>query len=377
MVPSRIWAIALKELRLIWRDRTTLILVTLLPSALLALMAFAVATDIRHVPIAVLDFDRSSTSRALTQQIGLGEDLVFYAQASNMDDIEAMLLSGLIKGAVVIPPGFERQLYTLRGLPLQVIIDGTEPQSGTFALDRITTRAGEMFEALLAEQFSARGIPFDTFSPIDLSIRAWYNPSLDARVDLVPGILSMVLGLPGMTVALTLARERERGTFEQLLVTPISRAELLLGKILPYVIAGLVNMAITTAIAVWVFGAPFRGNFLLFLILSIAYFFAVLSMGMLIGVIVRTQAASMALSLLALFLPAMFLTGVFIPISSLPELVRLEALSLPGSHYAIITRGIFTTGAGLDVLWLNGIAMFALGLAFTAVGSLLFKKRLA
>jgi ABC-2 type transport system permease protein len=187
----------------------------------------------------------------------------------------------------------------------------------------------------------------------------------------------MVLGLPGMSVALTLAREREHGTIEQLISTPIGRADLILGKMAPYVLSGLLNVLLTTLIARYWFNVPFNGDFLLYLLLSSVFFFAILSMGMIIGVLVHTQPAALALSLLVVLFPGFFLTGIFFPIASMPAVVRLEALALPGTHYAIITRGIFITGSSIDILWPNAVALVAMGIIFTAISSFIFKKRLA
>ena len=145
----------------------------------------------------------------------------------------------------------------------------------------------------------------------------------------------------------------------------------------PYMISGMINVVITTAIAMLLFKVPFHGNFLLFLALSFLFFFALLSMGMIIGVFIRTQAAAMVLSFLVVFLPGFFLTGIFFPLASMPPIVRMEAMILPGSHYAIITRGLFITAIGLDVLWPNGVALIVLGFAFTAVAAFFFRKKLA
>jgi ABC-2 type transport system permease protein len=145
----------------------------------------------------------------------------------------------------------------------------------------------------------------------------------------------------------------------------------------PYVLSGLANVAITTAVALLWFKVPFHGNFLLFLGLSVIFFFALLSMGTIVGVFIRTQAGAMALSFLVVFIPGFFLTGIFFPLVSMPDAVRMEALALPGSHYAIITRGVFITGVGLDVLWPYGLALLGLGILFTAISALFFQKRLA
>lgn len=369
-------AVARKELYHILRDRTTFILVLLTPTLLMLLMAYALTVDIEHVPFAVLDRDRSPISRAFVQGIVAGKDLDLYGYVGSVEEIEALLVRGEIKAALVIAPDFSRRMLSLEGMPLQIIIDGTEPESGAFAVDHVGWRAEEFLRTQLAAQLQAMGIPLDTLQPMDLRVRAWFNPSLEPRVDLIPGLISMVLGFPALSVALTLAHEREHGTLEQLMATPIGRAELLLGKMTPYILVGMANVVFMPALAMAWFDVPFHGNFAVFFLLSIFFLFAVLSMGVIIGVFMRTQAAALALSFLLIFFPGFFLTGIFFPIAAMPEVMRLEALGLPGTHYAIITRGMFLTGVGLEVLWPYAVMLITLGLAFTGVAALFFRKRL-
>ena len=371
-----IWAMTRKEVLHIFRDRMTLILVLITPTLILLLMAYALTVNLEHVPIAVLDHDRSSTSRTFIQQIVAGNELDLYAQVDSLRDIETLLLRGEIKAAVVIHPAFASDLLSLRGMPLLIIIDGTEPDSGGFAVEQIALRAEEIVNSILTSQVKTLGISIDTVQPIDLRVRTWYNPSLKPKNDLIPGLISLVLGFPALSVALTLAHEREHGTLEQLLATPISRIEILLGKMIPYIFVGLLNVILIPALAMLWFRIPFNGSFILFFFLSTIFLFAMVSMGIIIGVFMRTQAAALALSFLLIFFPAFFMTGIFFPIASMPEIVRLEALGLPGTHYAIITRGVFLTGVGLDVLWPNAVMLIGLGLAFTGVAALFFRKRL-
>lgn len=371
-----IWAVTLKEFHHIVRDRTTLILVLFTPTLLLLLMAYALTVDIKHVPIAVLDYDRSQISTRFIQQITAGEDLDIYAYASSMQEVESLLMRGQIKAAVILNPGFGRDIQGLKGMPLQVIIDGTEPESGNFAVDHIASRAQDFVYQALDSQMQTIGIPSESLQPLDLRVRTWYNPSMKSRNALIPGLISMVLGFPALSVALTLAHEREHGTLEQLMATPIGRAELMLGKMLPYILVGMANVVMIPALAMAWFHVPFNGNFALFFGLSMIFLFSVLSMGIVVGVFMRTQAAALALSFLVIFFPGFFLTGIFFPLASMPEEMRLEALSLPGTHYAIITRGIFLPGVGLDVLWPYAVMMAFLGIAFTGLAALFFRKKL-
>jgi ABC-2 type transport system permease protein len=371
-----IWAVTRKEFHHIVRDRSTLILVLFTPTLVMLLMSYALTVDLKHVPLAALDLDKSQMSRAFVEQITAGQDLDLYAYATSVEDIEAMLMRGEIKAALVISPGFGADLQALRGMPMQVIIDGTEPESGGFAVEHISNRAEEFISTALAGQLHAQGLPVDTLQPVDLRIRTWFNPDLKPRNDIIPGLLSMVLGFPALSVALTLAHEREHGTLEQLLATPIGRGELLVGKIVPYILVGLFNVIIIPLLAIAWFGISFNGNFLLFFGLSAVFMFAVLSLGMIVGVFMRTQAAALALSFLVIFFPGFFLTGIFFPLASMPEEARLESLFLPGTHYAIITRGIFLPGVGLEVLWPNLVMLVVLGIAFTLVAALFFRKKL-
>jgi ABC-2 type transport system permease protein len=372
----RLWAVTRKEIQHIFRDRSTLILVLVTPTMLMLLMAYALTVDIHNVPLAVLDQDRSAVSREFIAQITAGDDLDLYAMVEDMQTIEDLLLRGRIKVALIIGPRFAEDLLGLRGLPMQVIIDGTEPESGAFAVDHVGSRAEAFLNEQLADQLAAQGLAIDTLQPLDLRVRAWYNPGLKPRVDMIPGLISLVLGFPALSVALTIAHEREHGTLEQLMATPVGRSELLLGKMIPYIVVGLANVVVMPVLALLWFQVPFNGNFLIFFLLSAIFLFAVLAMGIIIGVFMRTQAAALALSFLLIFFPGFFLTGIFFPIASMPEIMRLEALGLPGTHYAIITRGIFLTGIGLDVLWPYAVMLAGLGGAFTGVAALFFRKRL-
>jgi ABC-2 type transport system permease protein len=372
-----IWAITLKEFNHILRDRTTLILVLFTPTLLLFLMAYALTVDIKHVPIAVLDYDRSPTSTRFIQQISAGEELDIYAYTSSMQEVDSLLMQGRVKAALIINHGFASDLLSIQGLPLQVIIDGTEPQSGNFAVDQIAARAQAFVIQTLGQKLQARGMAPEALQPLDLRVQTWYNPSMKPRNALIPGLISMVLGFPALSVALTLAHEREHGTLEQLMATPIGRAELMLGKMLPYILVGLASVVLIPLLAMAWFQVPFNGNFALFFGLSVIFLFSVLSMGIVVGVFMRTQAAALALSFLVVFFPGFFLTGIFFPLASMPEEMRLESLALPGTHYAIITRGVFLPGVGLDVLWPYAVMMAFLGVAFTGVAALFFRKKLA
>lgn len=373
---KHVLAVARKEVHHILRDRSTLFLVLFTPTLLLLFFSYALTVDIQHVEIAVLDYDRSPASQRFIQQITAGSDLDLYAQVTTFDELDRLLIEGKIKAAVIIGPDFGRDLLALRGTPLQVLIDGTEPESGGFAVDHIARRAETFVTETLGAQLEARGLSAAALSPLDVRVRAWFNPDLKPRNDIIPGLMSMVLGMPALSVALAIAHEREHGTLEQLMATPIGRAELLIGKMLPYLVVGLVNVILMPALAIALFHIRLNGSFLLFFLLSAVFLFSILSMGLLMGVFMKTQAAALALSFLMIFYPGFFMTGIFFPLSSMPEIVRLEAMFLPGTPYAAITRDIFLPALGLDVLWPYVIMLLFQALAFTGVAALFFRKKL-
>jgi len=340
------------------------------------MMAYALTVNLQHIPIAVLDYDRSATSRQFVQQIVAGDDLDLYAQVGTIEEIDDLLMHGDIKAALIIDAAFSHDLLAMAGMPLQIIIDGTEPASGGFAVQHIGFRAQKFAAEALAAQLQAMGVSADSLQPIDLRVQTWYNPSLKPINDLIPGLISIVLGFPALSVALTLANEREHGTMEQLMATPIGRADLLLGKMIPYILAGLLNAILIPIFAILWFDVPFNGSFALFFGLSAIFLFSIMGIGLLIGVFMQTQAAALALSFLLIFFPGFFMTGIFFPIVAMPEIIRLEAMFLPGTHYAIITRGIFLPGVGLDVLWPYAVMMFGLGVVFTGIAAMFFKKKL-
>jgi ABC-2 type transport system permease protein len=370
------WAVTVKEIRFIFRDKSTLFSVLISPTLVLFIMAYSMTVDINNVPITILDYDRSSISTEFIQKILSGEDLILYNQASSMQEVEALLQSGKVKAAIILDPSFGEDVQSMKSLPIQILIDGTEPQSGGFALDHIAKKTEKYITDMLLTQYSEYNLTEEALHPIDLKVRTWFNPSLKPRVDMIPGLISLVLGFPALSVALTLAHEHEHGTMEQLMTTPIGRVELLLGKIVPYILIGLINSIFIPIMAILWFKIPFNGSFFVFFVLSIVFLFSVMSMGIVIGVFFKTQASGLAISFLLIFFPGFFLTGIFFPIISMPDVVRLESMMLPGTHYAIITRGVFLTGVGFAELWPFALMLFGLGAAFIGIASLFFRKKL-
>lgn len=367
------WAVAKKEILHIVRSPGMLFMVTGAPIFMLILMAYALAADIKSVPIVVLDHDMSTMSRRYVRQITGGSDLEFVGYIDSLQQIDDLLAYDLIRAAVVIRDGFTEEVSALRGFPVQVIVDGSEPKAGGFAFRHIVTHT----EAFLHEQIE--GSPEGRLNlpqGIDMRLRVWYNPGLSAVQDVVPALIAVILGLPAVSLSAAIAREKEHGSMEQVIATPLSKFELLAGKMIPYVITGVADVFLSLAVAKVLFGVIFRGSLLNLLLFSTVFFVASLSIGLLISIYSRTQQAAMAIALLFFLFPGFFLSGIFFPLVAMPPGARLEANMLPVTQFVAIIRGVFLKGVGLEVLWPNALMLLIMGTVVGFFAVLRFQKKL-
>jgi ABC-2 type transport system permease protein len=372
------WSVTKKELLHIVRSPGTLFLVTASPLVMLVLMAYALATDIKSVPIAVLDNDMTPLSQEYVRQITGGPDLVLRGYIDSLEEANSLLEHNTIRAAVVIQAGFAEKVEELSGFPVQVVVDGTEPSAGGFAFRHIVGHTNHFIEQRLIDAAPRMNLPDSLVSnPVDLRIRVWYNPDLDAIQDVVPALIAVILSLPAVSTSAAIAREKELGSLEQLIATPLSRFELLAGKMTPYLITGVADVFLSLLVAHVLFGTHFRGSLLLLLIFSIDYFIANLAFALLISIYCRTQQTAMMLAIMFFLFPGMFLSGIFFPLIAMPPAARMEANMLPVTQFVTILRGLFLKGIGLDVLWKNGLILLVMGLAVGAFGVMRFQKKLA
>ena len=374
----RTWAVTKKEFLHIVRSPGMLFLVTASPLVMLILMAYALAVDIKSVPIVVLDQDLTPLSRSYIRQIVSGPDLVLMRYVGSLSEINDLLERDIIRAAIVISPGFEEQVRALSGFPVQIIVDGSEPKAGGFAFQHILGHTYNFLERQALQAATAQGIsPTLLEAPLDLRLRVWYNPDLKAVQDIVPALIAVILGLPAISMSAALAREKEHGSMEMLMATPLGKSELLAGKILPYVITGVADVFLSLIVARVLFGVRFRGNLLLLLVLSVDYFVASLAIALLIAIYARTQRAATVFALLVFLFPGFFLSGIFFPLIAMPPEARMEASMLPVTQFVAILRGLFLKGVGLEVLWGNALTLLVMGLLFGTFAVLRFRKKLA
>ena len=374
------WAVLVKESRHIWRDPSTLVLLLLAPVFLMIIMSYALIADIRETPITVMDNSHSALSREFLQTLANSKDIVVDKVAETYSDAERYFDRSQTKALVVVPPNFANQLAAGKPVEIQLIVDGTDPSTANHVINHVMSRA-QIFGVQVAVRSVERTQPelisyLQAPLGIDLRIRTWYNPDLKNTHGIVPAMIALAMSLPAMVVMNALVREKEFNTLESIYATPLTRSELLVGKLLPYVLIGLVSIAICALVAVKLYGVPFEGSFLLFLLLSVDFLLATYAMGIFLATFISNQAASSMVALLIFMFPGFFLSGIFYPISSFPDLVQEEAQFLPSTEFVAITRGLIIKGQGLDALWYPALMLVVIFLMMTAAAVFFFRKKL-
>ncbi len=375
---AKTYAVMVKETRHIFRDRTTSLMLLLIPVFLMIVFSYSLAVNVKNVPISLMDNDRGELARQFIAQLSNSQDLIVGEQAKNYAQAEDWFDRSRIKALVVIPPNFTENLSAGRPAEIQVLVDGTDPTTAEFAITHILSRSQAWGYQLAAKFYSRQPVSGELSlikTPIDLRTRTWYNPTLNNQIGIIPALLALVLSLPAIAVLGAIVREKELGTLESIFATPLGRAELLVGKIIPYIATGLVSAVLCAFAAVTIFGAPFRGSLALYLLLTADFFLASFSMALLIATFLNSQAAASLVGFLFFMFPGFFLSGIFFPVSAFPDLVKLDASFLPSTPFVAIIRGLMVKGQGLGALWLPAVTLLGTGVAMTLFSILLFRKR--
>jgi len=373
----RVWDFVLKELRQARRDRRLVGMLFGMPILQLLLYGYAVTQDIRHLKLIICDQDNTSVSRQLIQSIQASPeyfDVVGYVP--NADDAKAYLQDGRAALALVIPRQYDDNIQQGKTGVIQVLVDGSDPNAGTIATSYLAKIVSAEATKLLQLRLNAGGIGNAITGAIDARIQFWYNPTLESSFSLVPGVVCMITGnLTIFMSALAVVRERELGTIEQLLVTPMRPWELMLGKLLPYMMMGFVNVLSTVLLAVVLFGVPMRGSILTLLGVSGLFMIGSLGMGLLISTVSKTQQQATMLASLVL-MPNMMLSGFMYPVSNMPAWLQPVTYILPMRYYLDCIRGLMMKGNGFaelsNEIW--PLAIISTLIFLTAVQR--FRKRL-
>lgn len=360
---TRPLVIAWKELLQLRRDRMTLAMMAVLPIVQLLLFGYAINTDVRHIPTVVYDQDHSAASRELAQSLQVTGFYDLLGEVRSYVEIEDALRSGRARAALVIPPSYSSNLRAGRSSQLQLVVDGSDPQTVGSAVNTASGLiAARSSELMLAKLSRAGMAPSGSASlqPLELEPSTWYNPELRTAVYVVPGLIGVILTMTMvMLTAMAIARERERGTLEQLIVSPVRRVELVLGKILPYTIIGYVQMSLILLAGRLVFDVPLVGSLRLLYALAFVFIAANLALGLFFSTLAKTQQQAMQMSFFFL-LPNILLSGFMFPFESMPRPAQLIAQALPLTHFLRIVRGVTLKGASFadvsqELVWLTCI----------------------
>jgi ABC-2 type transport system permease protein len=372
-----LWRVIVKEFLQLRQDRKMIPVIFVAPVVQVLVFGFAVNTDVTRVPTVVVDLDKSTASRDLVARFVRSGYFELAGSEARADDADRWLVTGAAQMALVIPRGFSDALAGGRVAPLQVVSDGSDASSAQVALGY----ASGLVQGLGIEiqqrrlQESSGGAP--GVGRLELVPRVLYNPDLKSRWFYVPAVLAMILMVMTLLLsAMGVVREKEIGTLEQLIVTPIRPWQLLIGKLAPFAVIGFIQMALATAVTVWGFGVPLRGSFALLVGLTMLFILSTLGLGLLVSTIVQNQQQAMMAAVFGAMVPMIYLSGLIFPIENMPPAVQAATYAIPLRYYAEIIRGVFLRGSGMAVLWPQALTLLLMGLAILAVAALRFQKRL-
>ncbi|OAT87082.1 ABC transporter permease [Desulfotomaculum copahuensis] len=371
----RMLAIIRKEFIQIRRDPPSLVISLAMPVIMLLLFGYAVTTDVNHIPMAVLDQDHSQQSEMLAENLaGTGYlDLVYRVQSTH--EIRALLDGGQVRAALIIPPGYARRLHRGETASVQFLVDGSDPLFARTAISTAEMVARVKSQQLSLEAMTAQGQTPPAGPGIDLRTRAWYNPGLESLKFNIPGLIGLVMqNVTIMLTAFALVRERERGTLEQLMVTPVRGAELMTGKLIPYILISFVDVALALGIGTLWFKVPVAGSVPLLLGLTLLFLVFALGLGMFFSTIARTQLQAMQMTMLFI-LPSVLLSGFVFPRASMPLPIQYLGDMIPLTYFLEILRGIMLKGVGINYLWGDVWPLAGFGAGIIALAAWRFKKR--
>lgn len=364
---SRVFVVAYKELLQLRRDRLTLAMMLLLPLIQLLLFGWAINTDVRNIPTVVYDQDGSSASRDLARSLEATGFYDLVGAVSGYDEASRALRSGRARVALVIPPSYASDVARGSGARVQLVVDGSDPQTVASATNTAAALVQARSGALLVRRLAAAGAPIAA-TPLELEPTTWYNPELRTAVYVVPGLVGVILTMTMvMLTAMAIARERERGTLEQLIVSPVQRTELVVGKIVPYVLIGYVQMSLILLAGSFVFDVPIVGSLPLLYLLAFVFIAANLALGLFFSTLARTQQQAMQMSFFFM-LPNILLSGFMFPFEGMPREAQWISQGLPLTHFLRIVRGITLKGADfqdvrVELVWLSCILLALVTLA--------------
>jgi len=367
---GRLWAMARKEWLHIRRDSRSLAMAFAVPAAMVVLFGYVITFDVRDIRMAVLDQSNTTQSRDLVDAFRSSGYFRVARQLTSDDQISPLLVRGTVRLVLVIPPDFARHLAAAEPAPVQALLDGGDANTASIAIN---------YAQAIVTSYSAtavlKGVPLPV--PIAVDSRVWYNEDLKSSSMIVPGLMAAIMMiLSALLTSLTIAREWERGTMEQLAATPVHRLEVILGKLLPYLGIGAVDIVLVAVVGGVVFAVPFRGSPALLMVTGMLFLVGAQGLGMFISASAKSQFLATQLAMIVTFLPAMLLSGLMFDISSMPKVLQVISLVVPARYFIAATRGIFLKGVGLEVLWGQALGMLVFALAGLGLAVHAFRKEI-
>jgi len=373
----RIRAISMKETLQIIRDPRSLMIALLIPLMQMFMFGYGVNLDVKHIPLCTLDWENSQTSQELLERFAASSYFNMQKAAANHPDIKRNLDDGSCRLAIVIPADFSQRLNDSGSSTVQVLVDGTDSNTASIAANYARSVIAGFSTDEQTRSIERKGGVVQTTTPVDTQARVWFNEELESRNFIVPGIVALVMAIVGAQLtSLTIAREWERGTMEQLVSTPVTPLEIMLGKLAPYFIIGMFDVVVCALLALYWFHVPFRGSFVALLISSALFMVVVLALGFFISVVAKNQLAASQMALLATFLPAFLLSGFLYAIEQMPVILQWITRILPARYYVSLLKKIFLKGTATSLLYADLIPLTIFALVLTVLATRSFHKRL-
>ncbi|MEN6415226.1 MAG: ABC transporter permease [Armatimonadota bacterium] len=370
----RVKAIIRKEFTHILRDPRSLGVAVILPIVMLLLYGYGINTDVKHLRTAVLDMDNTRQSRELLDAFSQSGYFDFTRQMNSYSELERLLDASKVTLAIYVPKGFASDL-TRGSAELQIVTDGSDASSASLAMGYASQISRSYSQETAVREAQRRGLSAQSLAGLDVKTRYWYNPELNSTNFIVPGLIAVILMLlSALLTSMTIVRERERGTIEQLVVSPIMPVELIIGKILPYSLIALLDIVLVILGGRFIFGVPLAGSPPLLLFASCLFLVAALGIGLLISCISKSQLTAMAIAVMATMLPTILLSGFVFPISGMPKVIQTITYVIPARYYLVIVRGIFLKGVGLDYLWPQMLFLLVSGVILVGMSVRKFRK---
>jgi ABC-2 type transport system permease protein len=375
---SRVFAIVRKETREILRDRVYLGLAIVVPLVVTALLGMGFVLDVKNLPVAFYDQDRSSLSRDYIYSFTNSEYFRLVGFVTDPAQLERRIQSGDVRAVVVIPPDFSRKLRGGEPVSIQILVDGSFASRAQIVSGYIAAINAQFNAQLLSDFLARHGQVASSLVPVSAEGRVWYNPSLETKNSIVPGLLViMLMFYPGLLAALVVVRERERGTIFNLYCSPVRRWEVIAGKAIPYIGVAFVDYFLMFAMSRWLFQVRFAGNFLVLTLAALLYIACCVGLGLVISVFCKTQVAAMLITFVGLMTPSMLFSGMMTPISSMDRSAQLISRIIPASYFMGMARGVFLKGLGFTYYLPDFLTLFLFAGVVYTIAILGFRKKVS